>query len=220
MRHRSRGGGLTEPRLVSSGRRDRRRVALSFDDGPSRSTPEVLEILDAYSARATFFVIGSWVERLPEIVRDAATRGHEIANHTWSHADADRIRQLATLRDEVGRTSVVIEATVAAAPRLLRPPYGSDPGRYARVAAACGLHATVLWSVQTFDWQDPEDAASIVEQVAAEAEPGAIVLFHDGHRLKNDDRPRRATVAALPRALEWLRSNGYEMTTVSELLGS
>jgi len=180
----------------------------------------VLEILDTYSARATFFVIGSWVERLPDIVRDASRRGHEIANHTWTHADGDRIRELGALRDEVARTSEVIEQTVGVRPLLLRPPYGSDPGRYARVAADCRLDATVLWSVQTFDWQDPEDASSIVEQVAAEAEPGAIVLFHDGHRLKNDARPRRPTVQALPAALEWLRSNGYGMTTVSELLAA
>jgi peptidoglycan/xylan/chitin deacetylase (PgdA/CDA1 family) len=204
---------------VSSGRRDGRVVALSFDDGPSGSTPEVLEILDEYAARATFFVIGEWVERLPDIVRDAAGRGHEIANHTWSHADGDRIRELDTLRDEVARTSAAIGATTGTPPRLLRPPYGSDPGRYARVAAECGLYATVLWSVQTFDWQDPDEPTSIVEQVAAEAEPGAIVLFHDGHRLKNAERPRRATVTALPEALEWLRSNEYGMTTVSELLG-
>jgi peptidoglycan/xylan/chitin deacetylase (PgdA/CDA1 family) len=209
---------VTEPRLVSSGRTDRRQVALSFDDGPSGSTPEVLDILDEYSARATFFMIGSWIERMPEIVRDAASRGHEVANHTWTHADGDRVRELATLRDEVAQTSRVIERTVDAPPKLLRPPYGSDPGRYARVAAECGLEATVLWSVQTFDWQDPEDASSIVDQVTAEAEPGAIVLFHDGHRLKNDERPRRPTVEALPDALEWLRSNGYGMTTVSELL--
>jgi len=180
----------------------------------------VLEVIDAFSARATFFVIGEWVERKPDVVRDAAARGHEIANHTWSHADADRVRELATLRDEVARTSAVIETTIGTAPRLLRPPYGSDPGRYARVAADCGLEATVLWSVQTFDWQDPEAPSSIVEQVVTEAEPGAIVLFHDGHRLKNDERPRRPTVAALPEALEWLRANGYGMTTVSELLGA
>jgi peptidoglycan-N-acetylglucosamine deacetylase len=178
----------------------------------------VLEILDAFSARATFFVIGEWVVRKPAIVLSAAARGHEIGNHTWSHADGDRIRELGTLRSEVARTNAAIEATLGTAPRLMRPPYGSDPGRYARVAADCGLEATVLWSVQTFDWQDPDDAASIVEQVRAEAEPGAIVLFHDGHRLKNDERPRRPTVAALPDALEWLRSNGYGMTTVSELL--
>jgi peptidoglycan/xylan/chitin deacetylase (PgdA/CDA1 family) len=204
---------------VSSGPREGRQVALSFDDGPSGSTPEVLDILDAHSARATFFVIGSWVERLPDVVRDAARRGHEIANHTWTHADADRIRELATLRDEVARTTDVIEATVGVRPTLLRPPYGSDPGRYARVAAECGLDATVLWSVQTFDWQDPENPSSIGEQVRSEAKPGAIVLFHDGHRLKNDEQPRRPTVAGLPNALDWLRSEGYAMTTVSELLG-
>ena len=178
----------------------------------------MLDILAAFDARATFFVIGEWVERQREIVLDAAARGHEIGNHTWSHADADRIRELATLRDEVARTSDAIERVVGTRPRLLRPPYGSDPGRYARVAAECGLEATVLWSVQTFDWMDPEDPATIVEQVAAEAEPGAIVLFHDGHRSKNDARPRRPTVEALPAALEHLRGDGYRMTTVSELL--
>src|SRR5215210_2826577 len=120
MAHRFRVGGLTEARIVSSGARDRRLVALSFDDGPSGSTPEVLETLDAFSARATFFVIGEWVERKPEVVRDAAARGHEIGNHTWSHADGDRIRELATLRDEVARTSAMIEATIGARPRLLR----------------------------------------------------------------------------------------------------
>jgi peptidoglycan/xylan/chitin deacetylase (PgdA/CDA1 family) len=178
----------------------------------------VLDILDAFEARATFFVIGEWVEPNADIVRDAARRGHEIANHTWTHADADRIRELTTLRDEVARATDEIARVVGTRPRLLRPPYGSDPGRYARVAAECGLDATVLWSVQTFDWMDPDEPQSIVDQVAAEAEPGAIVLFHDGHRLKNDGRPRRPTVEALPRALETLRDGGYRMTTVSELL--
>ncbi|MFL6016198.1 MAG: polysaccharide deacetylase family protein [Gaiellaceae bacterium] len=209
---------MTNPRLVSAGPRDRRQVALSFDDGPSGSTPEVLEILGSYGARATFFVIGEWVERKSDVVREAAVRGHEIANHTWTHADADRIRELGTLRDEVARTTTEIEKAVGRPPRLLRPPYGSDPGRYARVAADCGLAATVLWSVQTFDWQDPDDASSIVSQVEAEAEPGAIVLFHDGQRETNDAQPRAGTLAALPTVLEGLRADGYEFATVSELL--
>ncbi len=196
---------------------DRRAIALTFDDGPSRTTPAILDVLETYRARATFFVIGSWVERLPEIVRDAAARGHELGNHTWTHVDADRTRELATLRDEVARTSDVLEQVTGRRPTLMRPPYGSDPGRFARVSGELGLEATVLWSVQSFDWQDPEPE-SIVEQVLAEVEPGAIVLFHDGQRETNDAEPRASTLAALPTILEQLRSDGYEFLTVSELL--
>jgi peptidoglycan-N-acetylglucosamine deacetylase len=151
-------------------------------------------------------------------VRDAAARGHELANHTWTHVDADRTRELKTLRDEVARTNDVIERVAGRRPTLLRPPYGSDPGRFARVAAECGLDATVLWSVQSFDWQNPDDPDEIVEQVLAEVEPGAIVLLHDGQSETNDAKPRSATLAALPTLLERLHSDGYEFATVSELL--
>ena len=180
----------------------------------------MLDALDAHGAVATFFVIGSWVERLPEIVRDTAARGHAIENHTWTHVDGDRTRELETLRDEVARTSDVIEQVAGRRPRLLRPPYGSDPGRFARVAAKCGLEATVLWSVQSFDWMDPEDPGEIVVQVLAEVEPGAIVLLHDGQRETNDANPRAATLAALPKVLEQLVSDGYAFTTVSQLLSA
>jgi peptidoglycan-N-acetylglucosamine deacetylase len=211
---------LTEPRLVSSGQRAGRTIALTFDDGPSSTTPAVLDVLDAHGARATFFVIGSWVERLPEIVRDALARGHELGNHTWTHADADRTHELETLRDEVARTSDEIERVTGQRPRLLRPPYGSDPGRFARVASQCELEATVLWSVQSFDWQDPDDPQEIVAQVLAEVEPGAIVLLHDGQCETNDAGPRPATLAALPTLLDSLSSDGYAFATVSELLAA
>ena len=203
---------------MSCGRVAGRTIALSFDDGPSLTTPAVLDALDEHGARATFFVIGSWVERLPEIVRDTAARGHELGNHTWTHVDADRTRELATLQDEVARTSDEIEHVTGRRPTLMRPPYGSDPGRFARVASACGLEATVLWSVQSFDWMDPEDPADIVEQVLAEVEPGAIVLLHDGQRETNDAHPRASTIAALPELLGLLREADFEFATVSELL--
>jgi len=165
-------------------------------------------------------VIGSWVERLPDIVRDTAARGHELGNHTWTHVDADRTRELATLRDEVARTNDVIERVAGRRPALMRPPYGSDPGRFARVAAECGLAATVLWSVQSFDWQDPDDPREIVAQVRAEVEPGAIVLLHDGQRETNEGNPRASTLAAIPTLLERLAADGYAFATVSELLAA
>ena len=177
----------------------------------------MLDALARHGATATFFVIGEWVARYPQTVREAAARGHEIGNHTWTHIDADRERSLDVLRDEVARTTDVVERVVGRAPTLLRPPYGSDPGRFARVAAQCGLAATVLWSVQSFDWMDPDDPAAIVEQVLAEVEPGAIVLLHDGQRETNDAGPRAATRAALPELLERLAPE-YELVAVSQLL--
>jgi peptidoglycan-N-acetylglucosamine deacetylase len=209
---------VTEPRLVSAGPAAGRRIAITFDDGPSTTTPQVLETLDAYGAKATFFVIGRWVEQRPDIVAEAAVRGHEIGNHTWTHIDADRTRELGTLRNELIRTNTAIERVLGRPPRLMRPPYGSDPGRFARVAAECGLEATVLWSVQSFDWQDTTDPEEIVTQVLAEAEPGAIVLLHDGQRETNDAAPRQATRAALPTLLDRLRGDGYEFVTVSKLI--
>jgi peptidoglycan/xylan/chitin deacetylase (PgdA/CDA1 family) len=180
----------------------------------------VLDLLEAHGAVATFFVIGSWVERLPDVVRDTAARGHEVGNHTWTHVDADRTRELEALRDEVARTNDVVEQVAGRRPRLLRPPYGSDPGRFARVGAQCALDATVLWSVQSFDWMDPDDPGEIVAQVLVEVEPGAIVLLHDGQRETNDASPRAATLAALPKVLEHLVSDGYRFATVSDLLAA
>ena len=165
-------------------------------------------------------MIGSWVEQLPDIVRATAARGHELGNHTWTHVDSDRTRELATLRDEVARTNDVIERVAGRRPALMRPPYGSDPGRFARVAAECGLAATVLWSVQSFDWQDPDDPREIVAQVRAEVEPGAIVLLHDGQRETNEGNPRASTLAAIPTLLERLAADGYAFATVSELLAA
>ena len=205
---------------MSAGPRTARRLALTFDDGPSTTTPRVLDALEQHAVPATFFVIGEWVERYPGTVQDAAARGHEIGNHTWTHVDADRERSLVVLRDEVARTNDAIQRVAGRAPTLLRPPYGSDPGRFARVAAQCALAATVLWSVQSFDWMDPDDPASIVAQVLAEVEPGAIVLLHDGQRETNDSRPRAATLAALPVLLERLISHGYGFASVSDLLAA
>jgi peptidoglycan-N-acetylglucosamine deacetylase len=174
-------------------------------------------VLADHEARATFFQIGAWVERLPEVARDVVARGHEVGNHTWSHIDGSRVHELDVLRDEVARTSAVIARVTGTAPTLLRPPYGSEPGRFARVAAECGLAVTVLWSAQSFDWQDPRPE-EIVAQALAEVEPGAIVLLHDGQRESNDDAPRSNTRAALPALLAALRADGYELVTVSELL--
>jgi peptidoglycan/xylan/chitin deacetylase (PgdA/CDA1 family) len=213
---------VTEPQVVSSAPAAGRAIALTFDDGPSGSTEDVLEILDAHQARGTFFVVGHWVERLPHIVRAIAERGHEVGNHTWTHFDASEVPDEELWRDELRRTSETIAATAGRAPALFRPPYGHEPERFAAVAAECGLGTTVLWSVDPEDWESNEDDALIEATVVAEAHPGAIVLHHDGDRRDelNSGSPQAGTVRALPRILERLSGEGYSFVTVSELLAA
>ena len=213
---------MTEPRIVSSAPAAGRAIAVTFDDGPSGSTQDVLEILEAQQARGTFFLVGQWAERLPHIVRAIAERGHEVGNHTWTHFDPGEVPDEELWRDELRRTSETIAATSGRAPVLFRPPYGHEPERFAAVAAECGLGTTVMWSVDPEDWESNEDDALIEATVVAEAHSGAIVLHHDGDRRGdlNSGSPQAGTVRALPRILERLSGEGYSFVTVSELLAA
>lgn len=213
---------MTEARIVSSARAAGRAIAVTFDDGPSGSTQEVLDILDAQEARGTFFVVGQWTERLPHVVQAIAERGHEVGNHTWTHFDAREVPDEEFWRDELRRTSEKIAATTGRPPALFRPPYGHETERFSVVAAECGLAATVLWSVDPEDWESNEDDGLIEATVLAGVRPGAIVLHHDGRPGDewNSGSPQSGTVRALPRILERLSDEGYRFVTVSELLAA
>ncbi|HEY8774244.1 MAG TPA: polysaccharide deacetylase family protein [Gaiellaceae bacterium] len=214
---------MTEAWVACSARPDRRQIAFTFDDGPSGSTLPVLDVLEAHGARGTFFAVGEWVIRLPEVVRETAARGHELGNHTWKHFNADVETDVERWRAEIQRTSEAIERETGQAPRLFRPPYGANPCRLARVAAACGLNATILWTVQSTDWQGNDEHERIETDVVEQAHAGAIVLHHDGWAPsdeKNHGSPQNGTLKALPRILERLGNDGYRFVTVSELLAA
>ena len=213
---------MTEPWIVSSAPAAGRAIAVTFDDGPSGSTQDVLQILDAHQARGTFFVVGRWAERLPHVVRAIAERGHELGNHTWTHFDASEVPDEELWRDELRRTSETIAAAAGCPPVLFRPPYGHEPERFSVVAAECGLGTTAMWSVDPEDWESNDDDASIEATVVSSAEPGAIVLHHDGDVRADLNRgsPQAGTLRALPRILERLANDGYRFVTVSELLAA
>lgn len=188
------------------------RIALTFDDGPSPWTSQILDLLASHSARATFFVVGEAVEAHGEIVRRAVAEGHEVGNHTQTHPRASSLDD-DQLKRELERANAAIERATGIVPRLVRPPYGDDPERVARVAAALGFEDTVLWSVDPEDWSGiPADeiASLVMEQLA----PGAIVLLHDGVRWSP-----RATCALTVEAVASILAalDGYEFATVSEL---
>lgn len=194
-------------------------VALTFDDGPSDWTEPILDTLAEREGRATFFVLGVSIDGREDVLRRAAAEGHELANHAYSHADPSTLDDTA-LRDELERTSDLIERATGARPMLFRPPYAGRDVRVARVARATGLSPTVLRSVDPADWREP-DSGRIVAGVLDAVRPGSIVCLHDGlpPSTSAGTLDRGPTVAAVPAILDGLRTRGLAATTVSELLG-
>ena len=193
------------------------KVALTFDDGPdARFTPRLLDILDKHAARATFFVLGQRVGEFPDLAREIAARGHELAVHLYSH-DRAVAKDDARFKAELTRTRDVVKTTTGADPRFLRFPFaylGRQKPR--RILEEFGLH-TVHWSFSSED--SSRDAAGILRRVRDALFPGAIVLLHDGvggHSRRARDR--RATIAALPGILEVCRKRGLAPVGLSELL--
>lgn len=198
--------GCTRPgsNLVTTGPRGGKRIALTFDDGPWSYTPQILRTLNRKRVPGTFFVLGSLMRRGGGLMRTAARQGHELANHSYRHGSYPGSSDLRA-------TNAVIERATGFAPCSFRPPYGRVNPSTVRSAAANGMR-TVLWSVDTNDWQRP-GAGTIAQRAISGARPGGIILMHDG------GRRREQTAAALPRVINTLRSRGYRFVTVHELLG-
>ena len=194
-------------------------VALTFDDGPSRPWTElVLEALAELDVRATFFVQGAAVDdETSALVVRTAREGHEIGNHTHSHFSFDEVRDETVVRDELGRTHELLASLIGRPPDLVRPPYGRGTELVDAAASALGYRATVNWSIDPEDWDEPP-AEEIVECVVEELHPGAIVLLHDGSPLRERARSRSVTTEALATLVPEIRSRGYRFATVGELL--
>ncbi len=185
-------------------------VALTFDDGPSSYTGEVLDILDRRGAKATFFIVGRNAEHNTDLVRRAVESGHEIGNHTWTHAALTGLAKAAR-HQEVQGTSDAVRSAVGHAPSLFRPPYGAmRPGTNREVRSA-GL-MPVVWSIDPKDYTPGVTAKSLVARIGNALRPGSIILLHDG------GGNRRKTVAALPKILDEIERQGYRAVTVTQLL--
>lgn len=198
--------GCTAPvgAIVRAGPRAGREVALTFDDGPSRTqTPAILETLVAFGAHATFFEEGRHVAGREALMRQILAAGDEIGNHSFDHPIDPGTAEL-TSTDEAIRGATGFE------PCLFRPPYGEIDAKVERAARAAGLEI-VLWTLDSEDDHHP-GVAAIRRRVVRRARPGAIVLLHDGGH-----HPQ--TVEALSGILEGLQARGFRCVTVSELLG-
>ncbi|TMW71460.1 polysaccharide deacetylase family protein [Alteribacter natronophilus] len=179
------------------------RVALTFDDGPDPDlTPVLLDHLDDFGARATFYVIGSYTQSYPHIVEETFSRGHEIGNHTWSHPDLTTLGE-EEIEHELTSTSDVIEQVTGERPVTFRPPYGAISGRVHTMTDK----PEVRWTVDSRDWQ-AGSTQEIVDRVLPHVHDGAVILLHDIH-------PRSIDAARI--ILEELSAQGYEFVTISEL---
>jgi peptidoglycan/xylan/chitin deacetylase (PgdA/CDA1 family) len=195
--------------FVREGSRGAREIALTFDDGPGPFTPQVLSVLEAAHAPATFFVIGRMERYFGEATARAVRDGDVVGDHTENHPMLARM-SAREQHEELFEAIVRIELQGAPRPRLFRPPYGSFNATTMRQLQALRL-LMVLWSVDTGDYQQP-GAPAIVQRALDGATPGAIILMHDG----GGDRSQ--TVAALGEVIRGLRARGYRLVTIPQLL--
>jgi peptidoglycan-N-acetylglucosamine deacetylase len=178
----------------------------------------VLDLLREHDAHATFFVVGCYLDGRSETAACAVREAHELGNHTYDHVDAAHEKDDDVLRDQIARTSTSIERVAGAPPRLIRPPYGKDVARVARLAGELGLTRTVLWSAQGWDW-DATPADEIAALVLRDCGPGGIVVLHDGVPPRGGPS-RKPMLAALAEILATLKGDGYDLVTVSALLAA
>ena len=186
-------------------------VALTFDDGPhDKYTPEILDILAEYNAKATFFVIGKNAETYPELVKREYDEGHEIGNHTYSHPAMNKI-SVERIVEEISKTQAVIESITGQKPVLFRSPGGYLNDDIIRTIESSECKP-VLWSWRqdTKDWSRPP-VSSVVKTVIDNLRDGDIILFHD-YNQKGSPTPD-----ALREILPELQKRGYSFVTVSEL---
>jgi peptidoglycan-N-acetylglucosamine deacetylase len=174
-------------------------VRLTFDDGPVRAnTPRVLDVLNKYRVKATFFVIGQRARRYPRLVKREYREGHSVQNHTYTHPELTALSPV-EIRRELRATNRAIKAAGVPRPYRFRPPRGHTNARVRSVGASLGLIQT-LWSVDPHDWASPP-ASEICRRVVTNVRAGSIVLLHDGSGSN--------TVEALPCIIKKLRAQGY-----------
>jgi peptidoglycan/xylan/chitin deacetylase (PgdA/CDA1 family) len=184
-------------------------VALTFDDGPGPYTARVLQVLQRFHVRATFFVIGYVAAANPDLVRREAGAGMVIGNHSWDHPNSPPFRSLPQerIREEIGKTTELL-SSLGITTSLFRPPGGS----YSQVVideARRFDSRVALWDVDPKDWQRGRTRAQIVQNVLANVRPGAIVDLHDA------GGDRSATIAALPAIIRGIRARGLELVPMT-----
>ena len=187
--------------------RDYKVCSLTFDAAwGNEDTQNLIDIFEQYNVKATFFVVGEWVDKYPESVKALADAGHEVMGHSNNHAHFNTLSADEIIAD-INACNDKIEAVTGVRPTLFWPPFGEYDDHV--VSTVRGMDLEIIqWDVDSLDWKD-YDAATITERVTSKVGPGSIVLFHNA---------ALHTPEALPSILEYLLQEGYEIVPVSQLI--
>lgn len=186
---------------------DKKQVALSFDAAwGNEQTENLLNILDEYNVKTTFFLVGAWVDNFPESVKEIADRGHDVGNHSNTHPHMTQTA-VSKMQEEVEECNNKIEAITGCKPTLFRAPYGDYNNDVVKTVNGCSMYC-VQWDVDSLDWKDPTPE-QITQNILSKIQNGSIILMHNG---------ATNTPEALPMVIEGIRENGYEIVPISEIL--
>ncbi len=187
---------------------DQKQIAISFDAAWGNEDTEMLiDILAEYHVPATFFVVGSWVDKYPESVKALADAGHQVQNHSNTHPYLSQLSQ-SQICDEIETCNSKIEAVTGVRPTLIRPPYGDYDNCVIEAVESLDMYA-IQWSVDSLDWKENATAESIANRVISKVQPGSIILCHNA---------AKHTPEALPTILKTLQEEGYEFVLISDLI--
>lgn len=178
----------------------RKCVYLTFDDGPiPEVTPWVLDTLDHYGVKATFFMVGDNAKRNPDLLQEVLRRGHSVGNHTMNHMQGTKVT-MKTYMDNVEQANALLHTN------LFRPPHGLM--RFSQARAVKSNYSVIMYDVVTRDYARNIDGEEVLNNVKRYARKGSIIVFHDS--LKAEKKMKYA----LPKAIEWLKENGYEFDKI------
>ena len=187
--------------------RDNKAVSLSFDAAwGNEDTQQLIDILGKYNVKATFFVVGDWVEKYPESVKALSDAGHEIMNHSDDHAHFNRLSHDEIVANITACNEKIAEIT-GVTPTLFRPPYGEYDDNVITSVRSMGMEP-IQWDVDSLDWKEIP-ANEIYDRVTTKVQPGSIVLFHNA---------AIHTPEALGSIIEYLIQNGYSIVPISQLI--
>lgn len=186
---------------------EKREIALSFDDGPHPDiTHKLLELLNKYDVRGTFFCTGNNVSKYPEIVSEIISNGHVVGNHSYGHSQFFDLFSAGNMKDEILNTNRVIKSISGKTPLLFRPPYGvTNP--MLRKAVKRSQMTSIGWSLRSFDTVN--NSEKVLFRLKNRTKPGDIVLFHDTN-------PNIITV--IDDYISWLAVNNYKIVSLTDLL--
>lgn len=184
-----------------------KKIALTFDDGPSEITPQVLEILKKFNAKATFFCIGKNIEKHPEILRKIVSDGHLVGNHSYNHSRFFDFYRKKSVVDEIEKTNAIIENVIAKKVTFFRPPYGvTNPS--IRRALQQTKHHVIGWNIRSMDGIT-SNKEYIIKRIKNRIKSGGIVLLHD---------TSQNSIEVLEQLLQFLEENKYKVVSLEQLL--